>query len=357
MEPTMRRAWVEIDLGALRRNGAALAARAGVPLLPVIKADAYGLGARRVAHALEPLSPWGYGVATVDEGVELRVAGIARPILVLSPLLPEEFSDAGRAELRPSLGSAENIRAWGTRGPWHLAIDTGMNRAGIPWQEVAALRPLLATNPPEGAYTHFHSADIAHSTMVEQEQRFRAALSTLPVRPTVVHAENSPAVERYAPSPWDVVRPGVFLYGANSGDGLPIVPEPVAHVRARVVALRTIGPGDSVSYGATFRSDTARRIATVSSGYADGYRRALGNRGFALLRGKRVAVVGVVTMDMTMLDVTDVACEIGDVATLIGRDGDDMLTVNEVAAWAGLIPYELLTGLKLRMPRRYTDGS
>jgi len=147
---TPPRAWVEVDLGALRRNGAALAGRARVPLLAVIKADGYGLGAVRAAGALEPLDPWGFGVATVAEGIELRDAGVSRPILVLSPVLPDEYAAIRGASLRPSLGSASTVAEWARTGggAWHLSIDTGMNRAGISWTEISTLRETLLHGVP-----------------------------------------------------------------------------------------------------------------------------------------------------------------------------------------------------------------
>jgi alanine racemase len=349
------RAWVEVDLGALRRNGAALAARSGVPLLAVIKADGYGLGAVRVADALDAIDPWGFGVATVAEGVELRAAGVTRPILILSPVLPDEYESVRSAALRPSLGSADTIGVWASTGggAWHLSIDTGMNRAGMAWTDVGSARDIIGSAEPEGVYTHFHSADIDDGSVAEQVRRFRCALDALAARPRYVHAENSPAIERGEASPWDLARPGVFLYGVGGGPGATMTPEPVAHLRARIIDVRTVSDGETVSYGATWRARGPRRIATLGVGYADGYRRALSNRGVALLHGRRVPVAGIVTMDMTMLDVTDVPCAIGDVATLIGRDGDDVLTVDEVAETAQLLSYELLVGLKLRVPRVY----
>ena len=357
--PASPRAWVEVDLGALRRNGAALAARARIPLLAVIKADGYGLGAVPVAGALEPLDPWGFGVATVPEGIELRDAGVSRPILVLSPVLPAEYPAMRGAGLRPSLGSASAIADWARTGggPWHLSIDTGMNRAGISWSEVGGLDEMLRQVAPEGAYTHFHSADLNDDSTGEQMRRFRCALDALPSRPRYLHAENSPAIERGTSSSWDLARPGVFLYGVGGGEGATMSPEPVAHLRARVIDLRTVSDGETVSYGATWRARGTRRIATLGIGYADGYRRALSNRGTVLLNGQRVPVAGIVTMDMTMVDVTDVHCEIGDVATLIGRDGDDVLTIDDVATTAQVLSYELLVGLKLRVPRVYVNAT
>lgn len=351
------RAWVEVDLGALRRNAEALARRAAVPLLPMVKADAYGLGADAVVRALEPLRPWGYGVATVEEGAALRAGGVERPVLVFTPLLPETFPAARDARLTLALGDADAIREWaGAGGPWHLNVDTGMGRAGVSWRDVAQLRDLARAHPPEGAFTHLHSAERNDGSPEEQERRFEEALRALPARPPVVHVENSPGIERRGSSPWTVVRPGVFLYGVGSGAGAALRPEPVAHLRARVVSLRDLRDGDTVSYGATYRAVGPRRIATAALGYADGYRRALSNRGAMLLHGRRAPVAGLVTMDMTMLDVTDVACAVGDVATAIGRDGPELLELDEVARTADMSPYELLTGLRLRAERLYADG-
>ena len=356
MHSLMRRAWVDVDLGALLRNAQAIAARAGVPLLPMVKADGYGLGAIRVARALDGLEPWGFGVADVAEGEELRRADITRPIVVFTPLLIGDFDAAERANLTPTLGARDTIVSWQRTGrPWQLAIDTGMNRAGLPWTDVESLRGLLAVDAPEGVFTHFHSAERNDATRDEQEKRFAAAIAQLPVRPAMVHAENSPAVEHRGPSPWTVARPGVFLYGASSGNAPAILPEIVASVRARVVDCRMVADGESVSYGATWRAEGARRIATLAIGYGDGYRRAFGNRAQVLLNGRRAPVAGVVTMDMTMIDVTGISCEIGDVATLLGVDGTERITVNELADLGELSPYEVLTGLRGRLPRRYID--
>jgi alanine racemase len=356
----MTRAWVEIDLGALRRNAAAMAARGG-RLLPMIKADAYGLGAIRAARVLETLDPWGYGVATVGEGAELRESGIERPILIATPLLAEDLPDANRWRLVPSLGRAEEIAHWKSLGggAWHLAIDTGLNRAGIRWDEVDSLRDLVAGFPPEGAFTHFHSAAWDPASVVEQGRRFEEAVSRLPARPRLLHAENSAALERVSATKWDLVRPGVFLYGVGSGDGSLVASEPVAHVRARVVDLRYALPGETVSYDATYSipGPAARRIATLSIGYADGYRRSLSNCGVALIRGAMAPVAGRVTMDMTMVDVTEVECQIGDVATLLGSDGARVVDLETVGERAGLSPYELLTGLRGRLTRVYLEDA
>jgi len=358
MKPSLHRARVEIDLGALQRNGAVLARRAGVPLLPMIKADAYGLGAEAVFRALESLEPWGYGVATVAEGEELRGWGVTRPVLVFTPLLEYDLGRARSARLTPTLGFAGEIEAWRRAGGgmWHLAIDTGMSRAGIPWRQVKEIKHLLEVVPPEGAFTHFHSAELDNESVAAQEKLFRAAVASLPSRPRLLHTDNSAAIARRGRSEWDLVRPGIFLYGVGSGRSAALQPEPVVHLRAPIVEIRNLEAGDTVSYGATLRVDRPARIATLAVGYADGYPRSLSKAGAVLVGGTLAPVAGTVTMDMTMIDVTTVRCEVGDLATLIGRAGDTVLTVERVADDAGMSPYELLTGLRSRVDRSYSGA-
>ena len=352
----MTRAWVEIDLGALCRNGAALAARAGVPLLPMVKADGYGVGGLRAALALDSLDPWGYGVATVTEGDDLRRGGITRPIVVFTPILRTEIDALRRSDLTPALGDPAVIESWARTGrPWQLQIDTGMSRAGMPWHLVSEHRGLLERAAPEGVFTHFHSAERDDASRAVQERRFAEALGALPQRPAMIHCENGPAVERHAPSPWTLVRPGIFLYGVAGFEGGALQPEPVASMRARIVEIRTVADGDTVSYDATWTAHGPRRIATLPVGYADGYRRALSNCGIALLGGRRVPVAGRVTMDMTMLDVTGTSAALGDLVTFLGADGGEVVTVSEQATASDVSPYEILTGLGQRLPRRYRD--
>jgi alanine racemase len=228
-----------------------------------------------------------------------------------------------------------------------------MNRAGVPWREIDAIREVVATHPPEGVCTHFHSAQLPNGSREEQEKRFVAAVAKLPFKPKYLHADNSPAIEHRAPSPYQLARPGIFLYGVGSGHGATIEPELVVAVRGRIVEIRVVQEGDTVGYDATWRAPRAGRVATVSLGYADGYRRGLGNRAHALLRGQRVPVVGTVTMDMTMIEVTDKQCSVGDVVTFVGRDGDAAISVQDVADAGEFSPYEILTGLRGRLPRVY----
>jgi alanine racemase len=358
MKHSLARARVEIDLGALQRNGAAVARRAGVPLLPMIKADAYGLGAAAALRALDVLEPWGYGVATVAEGEELRDLGVARPVVVFTPLLEQELTRVRPARLTPTLGFPAEIEAWRRAGggAWHLSIDTGMSRAGIPWRQVGEIRHLVEMHPPEGAFTHFHSAELDDGTLAAQERLFRDAVASLPSRPRLLHTANSAAIARKGRSDWDLIRPGIFLYGIGSGTRAGIQPEPVVNLRAPIVEIRDLEPGDTVSYGATLRVERPARIATLAVGYADGYPRSLSERGSVLVGGTLAPVAGTVTMDMTMIDVTTVSCEVGDIATLIGRAGDTVLTVERVADDAGMSPYELLTGLRSRVERTYVEA-
>ena len=355
----LTRAWMEVDLGAVGRNAAAVVERAGAPAIPMIKADAYGLGARAVALALESLNPLAYGVATVVEGEELRAAGINRPILVFSPLLVEEFDAAHRARLTPTLGSMEEIVAWSAFGsPYHLSIDTGMSRAGVPWRDIGAICDLIERFPPEGAFTHFHSPELDDGSMDVQTARFRKALEALPAHPLILHTDSSAAIVRHDRSPWTAVRPGIFLYGVQAGEWIGLNPEPVIRIDARIVELRWIEVGDTVSYDATFTASSRRLIATLPMGYADGYPRGASNQGVAIVRDRAVPIAGRVTMDMIMLDVTDAGAEVGDVATLIGdaNASDAPIDVASVARIAGISPYELLTGLRGRLTRIYKEN-
>jgi alanine racemase len=349
-------AWMEIDLAALVRNARAVVDRAQVPLIPMIKADAYGLGAVQAADALEPLSPLGYGVATVIEGEELRAAGITRPIFVFTPLLQEEFERANAAKLTPTLGSPAAIMTWsGYERPYHLSIDTGMARAGVPWREIHSIADAVRKYPPAGAFTHFHSAELDDDSMRQQEERFRDAVAELPSRPPILHTDASAAIVRNAASQWDAVRPGMFIFGVGSGPTAAIQPEPVVYVKARIVEMRWAESGDTVSYDATWVARSRRLIATIPLGYADGYPRAASSIGRGIVRESSAPIAGRVTMDMTMLDVTDTGAEIGDVVTMIG-DGSEIdvnIDVESVAAQASMSPYELLTGLRGRLPRVY----
>lgn len=316
----------------------------------MVKADAYGLGAVRVARALERLEPWGYGVATVQEGAELRAAGIRRPIVVFTPARAELEAEYRASALTAVLDDPAVAARWGM--PFHLEIDTGMGRAGIRWD---AAEQLAAIRSPhlEGVFTHFHSADTDPASVSWQWERFQHALGLLPRRPALVHAANSAGIFRLDQR-LDLARPGVFLYGGSAGPDLP-PPEPVVALKARVVSVRRLAAGDSVSYGAEWRAAAPTTIATLAIGYADGVRRAVRGQAQVLLGGCRRPIVGRVTMDMLMVDLgsNSPGIRVGDVATLVGGDGTEAISLDEFAGWAGTISYEILTGLGRRLPRRY----
>jgi alanine racemase len=346
------RTWVEIDLAAIRENARTVLGRAkGARLLPMLKADAYGLGAVEVARALEELDPWGYGVASADEGRELRESGITRAILVVQPTttMLEQCALLG---LTPALGTIEDVGRWLslTKLPFHVGVDTGMNRGGIWWEEFAREARVFEDAPGfEGLMTHFHSAERDPASVREQWDRFQRARGALGRRPKLLHAANSAAALGHPEVAADLVRPGIFLYGGAAGT---LRPKPVVTWRARISRVARREKGASVSYGATWRADAPVWITTVAAGYADGYRRALSNTGEALIGGRRCKVTGTVTMDFTMVR-SDTRVGAEQVATLIGTEGSETITLDDVATQAGTISYEILTGLGPRVERVY----
>jgi alanine racemase len=351
------RCWVDVDLAALRDNARQVAAISGSRLLPMVKANGYGLGAVEVVRALEPIDPWGYGVASLDEAAELRHRGVVRPLLITTPLSPAAIDTCLQLDLRPSIGDVTALEAWtaGSSRPFHLEIDTGMSRGGFRWDDRAVLERvrviLRHASGWEGAFTHFVSSESDAELTQRQWTRFQEILASLPRRPALIHAANSAAALLGKSYAGDLVRPGIFLYGGAAG---PLSPRRVAALRGRVVALRSIRPGDSVGYNAAWKADRPSLIATIAVGYADGFPRSPGAAQPGVmpreieLAGQRVPVVGRVTMDMCMVRVEG-PVEQGEIATIFGGQ----VSVDEQAAMAGTISYELLTRLGLRVPRRY----
>ncbi|HWA57019.1 MAG TPA: alanine racemase [Gemmatimonadales bacterium] len=342
------RVWARIDLRALVHNARTVADRSGARLLPMVKANGYGLGALEVARALEALDPWGFGVATVEEGAELRRGGITRPVVVFTPLQPSHLSRYQAHALRPVIGDIEGLEAWLAAGaaPFHVEVDTGMARVGFRWQGENGWRSRLeAAEGWEGIFTHFHSADTDPASVHRQWKRFQQVLDSLGRRPALVHAANSAAALAGRTYAGDLVRPGIFLYGGNAGT---MVASPVVRLEARVVALRTVRAGDSVSYGATWTAPRDTTIATVAAGYADGVHRSLSNTGMVELNGRVYPIAGRVTMDFLMVAV-DGPVALGDVATIYGG----LVSLDDQARHAGTISYELLTSLGARVLRRY----
>jgi len=358
--PETTRAWVDVDLAALVANARTVAVVSGSRLLPMVKANGYGLGATEVARALESVDPWGFGVASLDEARLLRGSGITRPILVLTPLLPQCIEHYLDLDLRPSIGDVSALESWIARGgkPFHVEVDTGMSRAGVRWDDRASLSrlaTLLQTAEGwEGAFTHFLASESDADATGRQWDRFQEVLRTLPRRPPLIHAANSAAALRGKVFAGDLVRPGIYLYGGAAGSPSP---KPVAALRARVVAVRTIAAGDTVGYGATWQAERPTTVATVGVGYADGVPRgspAAGSersRRQIELNGRVAPVVGRVTMDMCMVAAGEKVAP-GDVATVFGG----LISLDQQAEAAGTISYEILTRLGARVPRRYGRG-
>ena len=331
----------------------------------MVKADAYGLGARKCVDALAALDPWGFGVASVREGVELRRAGWSGRVVVFFPTPSLDIARAVEHEFELVMSGLEGLsmyagaaRALGVDLPVHQEIDTGLGRFGVAWNRthvwVPELRDLLAAGGVRlvGTMTHYHSADSDPVATDEQWGRFQAALDAMRasgIDPGVVHSAASSATIASAHTVADLIRPGIYLYG---GGRYASPPEGVVSVRARVLDVRDVPAGTTVSYGATYTTPAPARLASLGIGYGDGLRRELGNRGRVLVRGREAPIRGVVCMDSTVVDVTDVpGVEIGDVATIIGRDGDREIRLFEHAQCCGTIDYEILTGWTGRLPR------
>jgi alanine racemase len=336
----------------------------------MVKADAYGLGVAEAVRVLTPEGPWGWGVATLEEGLELRRLGVAVPVIVFPPLPHDSLEPAVAADLHVCVSSLDTVEALtavgrrlGVEPMIHLDVDTGMGRTGFDWREVAAWGPRVAEAARRdlrwvGVFTHLHSADEGADSVREQWGRFQEALARMPDVPPglLVHVLNSAGAFRVPEYAKAAVRPGIFLYGGEVGPGQPR-PDAVVSLHARVAHVRDAPAGTTVGYGATYRARRAERWATLSIGYADGLPRALGNRGSALLVGRRVPIIGRISMDMTVVDISDLpGVGVGDVATLLGQDGRETITVDEVAGLAGTISYEILVGFTRRLPRVWTGG-
>jgi len=352
MKVPVNRAWVEVDLASLVANARTVQAAAdGAVLLPVVKADAYGLGAVQVARTLESLDPWGFAVATLPEAILLRNAGIRRPILVFTPAIPDQLAAYHEHDLRAVLDHPSAVAAWGH--PFHLEIDSGMGRCGVRWD---ATSTLAAFDSPhlEGAFTHFYAADQGSDTVAEQWGRFGQALASLKRRPSLIHVANSAGAWRMSERV-DLVRPGIFLYGGEHAPDLP-KPLPVATVRAPVVSVRRLPAGATVSYGGDWAAPRETTVATLGIGYADGVPRSVQRKAHVLLGGMRRPVVGRVTMDFIMVDAGDAEVRGGDLAIVIGAAEKHAITIDEFAAWSGTVAYESLTRLATRLAHTYVNG-
>ena len=377
-----RPVWAEISLKAILHNLASIRKHVGAErmVLAVVKSNAYGLGAVPIAKALQKAGTEWFGVTCANEGIELREAGIRRRILLLTGFWPGEEKRLIENKLTPTvsrlddLGHLERAAAKAFRGKarmqFHLKINTGMNRLGISPDEVDEFCTRLKKCPHielEGTYTHFASAeDFTAKQTSDQELLFRSCLDrlrTLGVSPGIVHMANSGAISARPSTLADMVRPGAILYGYYQSFDPPqkkqevmgqMPLEPCLTLRARIISLRDVPSGEGVGYAARFVTKRPSRIAVINAGYADGVVRARTNRGFALLKGKCVPLVGIISMDLTMLDVTEIpSAAVGDIVTIYGQDGAARIDVSDVAREIGTVTSDLLCALGRRVPKFY----
>jgi alanine racemase len=376
-----RPVWAEISLEAILQNLRVIRKHVGTQrkILAVVKSNAYGLGAVPISKALQKAGTEWFGVTCANEGIELREAGIRKRILILTGFWPGEEQRLIKNNLTAAVFRVGDLRhlersaqAVGGKGrvPFHLKINTGMNRLGISPDEIETFARTLADCKHiqlEGTFTHFASAeDFTAQQTDDQERRFLMCLErmrALGVSPGIVHMANSGAICA-RPSTWvDLVRPGAILYGYHQSFDPPhkkqeiagqIPLRPSLSLRARIISLREITEGESVGYGARFVAKRPARIAVINAGYADGIMRARTNRGCALVRGRRVPLVGTISMDLTTLDVTDVPeAALGDAVTIYGKDGDAAIEVSDVAREIGTVTSDLLCALGRRVPKFY----
>ena len=380
----VRQTRAEVNLANLRHNLRVVERHAaGAKVWPVLKADGYGHGAPAVARTLERAGAEGFCVALLEEAVELRDAGIRAPILVMGGYYGGAYEELATRRIVPVIydashleGFARAARVLGHPVEAHLKIDTGMARLGLRLDGLEAFAALLREHPEveiTGLMTHLASADAAEEAhdggfTAEQLARFEEATTRLAkagVRPRVRHAANSAALLR-GHARFDAVRPGISIFGVSprsvGGDGSAFTSElrSVMRVRSEIVDLRTVPAGEPVGYGGTARTSRTTVLATIPVGYADGFSRQLSNRGHVLLHGRRAPIFGTVSMDMSMIDVTDIpgASLRDEVVVLGGQEGSlgrDAIGADEVAAHAGTIPWEVLTSISRRVPRFYRE--
>jgi alanine racemase len=373
----LRPTWVEINLDHIRHNLEQFQRHLGpqVQIMVVVKADGYGHGAVEVARAALSAGASSLAVAMPDEGIELRRAGIEAPVLLLGYTEPDHAPLLRKYRLTPVLYQLETARAisgwFGERGeilPVHVKVDTGMSRVGVPPGEAAEFISALSGLPGlrlEGILTHFAAADEKDSAYTEmQTEMFEGILAACRARGIeipLVHAANSAAALQHPHSRYNLIRLGISLYGGYPSplfDSDPLRLRPALAFKSKIIFLKTVPPGTSVSYGCTYRTAKESLIATVPAGYADGYHRALSNTGEVLVRGRRAPVVGRICMDQFMADVSGVpgAAE-GDEVVLYGCQGDERISVDEVAEKLGTINYEVLCSVGKRVPRLFlTQG-
>ncbi len=359
-----------VDLDALRWNYRQIREQVGlkVKILAMVKANGYGHGAPAVAAALTEAGCNAFGVATFEEGLELRQAGIGAPIIVLAGAYLEQLDDYVAHKLTPVVHEIENLKRFddaaqqrNARLDVHLKIDTGMGRLGLLAAEIDSWLPALKNLEAleiEGVFSHFSHAESVEGQYTQKQlaifqnvvQRLRGA----GIAPPLVHLANSAATITLPAAYFNMVRPGLMLYGVYPTPAMArqIALKPVLSWQTRILQLKKVPAGTSISYGQTFVTRRESLIATLPIGYADGYPRLLSNRGAALVKAQRAPIAGRVCMDLTMIDVTDIAgVQQGDEVVLLGHQGDAMISADEMAAWANTISYEILTSIGARVPR------
>lgn len=366
----------EVNLSALRRNLHHVRRAAGeARVWAVLKADAYGHGAPALARTLERAGADGFAVALLEEAIELREAGITRPVLVMGGHYGRAWDEVIAADVVPVVHDPGQVEGLATAARYagaapvsvHLKLDTGMARLGVREGDLDRMLAAFARHPEvrlEGLMTHLACADAPDGEVTREQiaafEALTARVRAAGFSPVVRHAANSAALLGRACPTYEAVRPGLALFGVGPrvdlGEGLA----PVLRLRSEIVAVRDIAPGEGVGYGWSFRASRLTRIATVPVGYADGLPRALSNRGSLLVRGKRAPIVGAVSMDMVMIDVTDVAgAQPRDEAVVLGAQqgplGRDAITAEEIAGHAGTIAWEVLTNISRRVPRFYRE--
>lgn len=362
-----------IDLDAVSSNFDAVRRKAGVPVMAVIKADAYGHGAVPVARLLEKRCAF-FGVSSMSEALELRDAGITRPILILGYTPPEAFPDAVHLGIRPAIFRREDGIALsraaveaGVSAAFHFAVDTGMSRIGFQVTEadadVCAEIAALPGLTPEGLFSHFATADCwdlsRARAQAERFDAFDAMLKRRGVHIPIRHLNNSAGLMNFD-SHYEMVRSGIVTYGLYPSDEVDaglLSLTPAMRLLSRVSYVKLLPPGREISYGGTFVTSRPTVVATVPVGYADGYRRSLSGRFYVLVRGQRAPILGRVCMDQMMVDVTDIpGVQAGDTVTLIGTDGNETISMEDIAAAAGSFNYEFACGISRRVPRVYLRG-
>ena len=361
---------MEISLPRLSENFRAIAAAtAPAAVMPILKANAYGHGLVDVARHLVSVGATAFGVAFLEEAVTLRQAGVRTPILVMGGILGDQIPLFLQHDLTLTASSVDKLRhiddaagVLGVTAKVHLKIDTGMERIGVHYYSAHKLLEQAAECRHvaiEGIYSHFANADAADLASARvQLARFHDVLGWYEargVRAPIRHIANSGAILQMPESYLDLVRPGILLYGVYPSAEVrrTIAVEPALAWKSRVVYFKVVTPGHAVSYGSTWRADHNVRVVTVPVGYGDGYFRALSNAAEVIIRGKRYPVVGRVCMDQVMVNIEWDSAWNGDTVTLLGRDGDEVITCEDLAEWAGTIPYEILTNINTRVPRVY----